>query len=86
MNSTLMCLGQFVFGIQSLPYDELKRVSRVKTTDETLAAIQELTGQEYVDVYGARVKTGDLADGGADAFVLPRPGGGEPPVVERRAR
>ena len=55
-------------------------------TDETVAAIQELTGQEYVDVYGARVKTGDLADGGADAFVLPRPGGGEPPVVERRAR
>ena len=27
MNSTLMCLGQFVFGIQSLPYDELKRVT-----------------------------------------------------------
>jgi phage protein U len=25
MNSTLMALGQFVFGIQSLAYDELKR-------------------------------------------------------------
>ena len=27
MNSTLMCLGQFVFGLQSLPYDELKRAN-----------------------------------------------------------
>lgn len=27
MNSTLMSLGQFVFGLQSLPYDELKRAT-----------------------------------------------------------
>ena len=27
MNSTLMCLGQFVFGLQSLAYEELKRSS-----------------------------------------------------------
>ena len=51
-------------------------------TDEVLAAIQQLTGQEYVDVYAARVKTGDLKDGGADAFVVPRPGGGAAPVIE----
>lgn len=51
-------------------------------TDEVLAAIQRLTGQEYVDAYAARVKTGDLKDGGADAFVLPRPGGDEKPRLE----
>ena len=51
-------------------------------TDEVLAAIQQLTGQEYVDVYAARVKTGDLKDGGADAFVVARPGGGAAPVIE----
>ncbi|GAA4903878.1 lysophospholipid acyltransferase family protein [Tessaracoccus lubricantis] len=48
-------------------------------TDETLAAIQQLTGQEYADVYATRVKHGDLKDVGSDEFVLPRPGGGEPP-------
>ncbi|AQP44043.1 lysophospholipid acyltransferase family protein [Tessaracoccus flavus] len=48
-------------------------------TDETLAAIQQLTGQEYADVYAARVKQGDLAERGSDDFVIPRPGGGEPP-------
>ena len=53
-------------------------------TDETMAAIQQLTGQEYVDVYASRVKHGDLAGGGADAFVLPRPGGGDAPVIEPR--
>lgn len=50
-------------------------------TDEVMAAIQQLTGQEYVDVYGTRVKTGDLKDKGGDDFVLPRPGGGDKPVV-----
>lgn len=50
-------------------------------TDETLAAIQRLTGQQYADVYGARVKHGDLKDVGSDAFVLPRPGGGEEPAT-----
>lgn len=48
-------------------------------TDEALAAIQRLTGQEYADVYGSRVKHGDLKDVGSDAFVLARPGGGPPP-------
>ncbi len=53
-------------------------------TDETLAAIQRLTGQEYADVYASRVKYGDLAAKGSDAFVLARPGGGEPPrLIER---
>lgn len=51
-------------------------------TDETLFAIQQLTGQEYADVYASRVKVGDLKDKGSDAFVLPRPGGGEPPEVK----
>lgn len=50
-------------------------------TDETLAAIQRLTGQEYADVYAARVKSGDLVDVGSDAFLTARPGGGEPPQL-----
>lgn len=54
-------------------------------TDEVMAAIQSLTGQEYVDVYATRVKHGDLAEGGADAFVIPRPGGGPAPVIEPRS-
>lgn len=53
-------------------------------TDEVLAAIQQLTGQEYADVYAARVKHGDLKDQGSDAFLLPRPGGGERPQVEAK--
>lgn len=51
-------------------------------TDETLAAIQRLTGQEYADVYAARVKNGDLAEVGSDEFVIARPGGGDPPKPE----
>ena len=50
-------------------------------TDETMAAIQQLTGQEYADVYAFRVKGGDLKDTGSDAFVLPRPGGGQSPEL-----
>lgn len=50
-------------------------------TDETLAAIQRLTGQEYADVYASRVKHGDLKGRGSDDFVLPRPGGGPAPVT-----
>ena len=53
-------------------------------TDEVLAAIQQLTGQEYADVYAARVKHGDLTDTGSDAFVVPRPGGGEKPQLEAK--
>ena len=48
-------------------------------TDETLHAIQELTGQEYADVYATRVKHGDLKEVGSDEFLLPRPGGGPAP-------
>lgn len=56
-------------------------------TDEVMAAIQRLTGQTYVDVYATRVKHGDLKDGGADEFIVERPGGGPRPEApaERRA-
>jgi len=54
-------------------------------TDEAMAAIQKLTGQDYVDVYASRVKSGDLTLEQADGFVVERPGGGEPPVIEPRA-
>ncbi len=50
-------------------------------TDEIMASIAELTGQEYADVYAIRVKYGDLKAVGSDAFLVPRPGGGEPPVL-----
>lgn len=50
-------------------------------TDETMAAIQRLTGQEYADVYGFRVKHGDLKPVGSDAFLRPRPGDGNKPVI-----
>ena len=50
-------------------------------TEETMASIQKLTGQVYVDVYAARVKSGDLSDGGADDFISPRPGTGIRPQL-----
>lgn len=50
-------------------------------TEEVLAAIQQLTGQEYADVYATRVKYGDLKEKGSDEFVLPRPGGGPRPAA-----
>ncbi len=53
-------------------------------TDETLAAIQQLTGQEYADVYADRVKHGDLRETGSDAFVVPKPGGGPVPEIPVR--
>ncbi|SHI39544.1 1-acyl-sn-glycerol-3-phosphate acyltransferase [Tessaracoccus bendigoensis DSM 12906] len=53
-------------------------------TDETMAAIQRLTGQDYVDVYASRIKSGSLTLEEASASELARPGGGEPPVVEPR--
>ncbi|SDE54324.1 lysophospholipid acyltransferase family protein [Auraticoccus monumenti] len=51
-------------------------------TDEIMAAIQELTGQQYVDVYAASVKTQALEPGALDDRVLARPGLGttKPPV------
>lgn len=42
-------------------------------TDAIMADIQKLTGQEYVDLYGAVVKSGSYA-GDVDAKVLPHPG------------
>ena len=50
-------------------------------TEETMASIQRLTGQVYVDVYASRVKHGDLSDGGSDAFIRPRPGNGLRPEI-----
>ncbi|WP_331714915.1 lysophospholipid acyltransferase family protein [Auraticoccus cholistanensis] len=51
-------------------------------TDEIMAAIQELTGQEYVDVYASSVKTGALSEADLADKVLARPGLGttKPPV------
>lgn len=45
-------------------------------TDEVMYAIEQLTGQEYVDVYASRVKHGDLKTASTEQYVLPRPGGG----------
>ncbi|MDR1712302.1 MAG: 1-acyl-sn-glycerol-3-phosphate acyltransferase [Propionibacteriaceae bacterium] len=50
-------------------------------TDEVMAAIQRLSGQEYVDVYGSSVKSGAVTKQGADEKVLPRPGGGPAPQL-----
>jgi 1-acyl-sn-glycerol-3-phosphate acyltransferase len=61
------------------------RVQRY-VTDEVMAAIQRLTGQAYVDVYGSRVKHGDLRGKELAEFELDRPGGGEPPAVAAPAR
>lgn len=62
---------------------ELKVLRHV--TDEVMAAIQRLTGQEYVDVYASRVKFGDLSGADLSRFVLERPGHGRPLPPERPA-
>lgn len=54
-------------------------------TDEALHAVQQLTGQDYADVYASRVKVGDLKETGSDAFLQARPGGGEAPAVKSTA-
>lgn len=51
-------------------------------TEEIMAAIQQLTGQEYVAVYGSRVKHGDLKGKDLSEFVLPAPGGEDAPEPE----
>lgn len=48
-------------------------------TDEVMAAIQELTGQTYVNAYGTSVKSGSLSLKDADARVVSRPGDGSRP-------
>lgn len=49
-------------------------------TDEIMHGVQQLTGQQYVDVYAQRVKHGDLKDADVSDRVAPRPGGGPAPV------
>lgn len=48
-------------------------------TDEVMAAIQELSGQEYVDAYGISVKSGRLTAEEIARRTLPRPGYGTTP-------
>lgn len=52
-------------------------------TDEIMAAIQELTGQEYVDVYATSVKSGSLTGRKIEDRVISRPGLGArvPPTL-----
>lgn len=55
-------------------------------TDEVMAAIMDLTGQQYVDAYGASVKYGSISAEEADARLLPRPGfGKQPPEIPAAA-
>lgn len=56
--------------------DELKVLRHV--TDQVMGAIQQLTGQEYVDVYGSRAKHGDLKEKDLSEFVTDFPGEGRP--------
>lgn len=48
-------------------------------TDEVMAAIQELSGQTYVEAYASSVKYGSLSAEEAKAKELPRPGHGSTP-------
>lgn len=52
-------------------------------TDEVMNAIASLTGQEYVDVYGFRVKYGNLRGADLTRFERSRPGGGPVPGPRR---
>lgn len=52
-------------------------------TDEVMAAIQKLTGQRYVEVYGYQVKNGSLSAEEIAKQEKARPGGGEPPQVNK---
>ena len=45
-------------------------------TDQVMSAIQELTGQQYVDVYASRVKHGDLQGADLTDRELDHPGAG----------
>ncbi|MDO5499356.1 MAG: lysophospholipid acyltransferase family protein [Propionibacteriaceae bacterium] len=57
-------------------------------TDEIMAAVQELTGQEYVDVYATSVKSGALDGRNIDDKVMARPGLGSrvPPTTAELAQ
>ncbi|WP_432559148.1 lysophospholipid acyltransferase family protein [Granulicoccus sp. GXG6511] len=52
-------------------------------TDEIMSAIQELTGQEYVDVYATSIKSGALDGRNIEEKVMVRPGAGNrvPPTT-----
>jgi 1-acyl-sn-glycerol-3-phosphate acyltransferase len=52
-------------------------------TDEIMAAVQELTGQEYVDVYATSIKSGALEGRNIEEKVMVRPGHGNrvPPTT-----
>ena len=56
-------------------------------TDEIMAAVQQLTGQPYVDAYGASVKAALRTGKPMEVHEVPRPGLGRPvpPVPERSA-
>ncbi|MDO5682811.1 MAG: 1-acyl-sn-glycerol-3-phosphate acyltransferase, partial [Propionibacteriaceae bacterium] len=56
-------------------------------TDEIMASIQELTGQEYVDVYATSLKSGNLDGRNIEEKVLARPGLGNrvPPTTAELA-
>lgn len=45
-------------------------------TDEIMAAVQQLSGQTYVDVYATSIKSGALAGRNIEEKVRPRPGTG----------
>lgn len=73
-----------IFG-QPLDFSAYRGASDQKTlrwiTDQIMAAIQQLTGQQYVDVYAQRVKHGDLVGVDVSDRVRERPGSaGAPPV------
>ena len=55
---------------------ELKVLRHV--TDQIMAAVQDLTGQRYVDVYATRAKFGDLKGKDLTPHVLDHPGAGRP--------
>ncbi|MCI1746776.1 MAG: 1-acyl-sn-glycerol-3-phosphate acyltransferase [Acidipropionibacterium sp.] len=54
-------------------------------TNEVMDAIQQLSGQDYVDVYGFRAKYGNLKGKDLSRWRRPRPGGTEPPAPAHRA-
>lgn len=60
-------------------HGELKVLRQV--TDEVMTAIQQLSGQTYVDVYATRVKFGDLKGSDLTRHVLEHPGAGRIPRV-----
>lgn len=69
-------------------YDQVENREVLRwVTDEIMAAIQELTGQEYVDVYATSIKSGALAGRNLEEKVLARPGLGNrvPPTTAELA-